>query len=102
MLDQEYAVKLTVAGQLRAWEEAMSEYTRNLSTAEYALVVAAGAIRSIAVQEGAEGYATDASQEWWNDLETLPRGSRFTVLTRVARAGLDTPIRYQYTTDDGE
>jgi hypothetical protein len=97
MITEEYVVKLTISGKIRVWEEAVQEYTRSLGEVERVLVVAAGAIREIATQPGAEGYATDAGWQWWADLEQLPRGRRFVVLTRLARAGVELPARYTLT-----
>lgn len=96
MLAEEYTVKLTLAGHLEALEVATQEYTRSLSELQRALVVSAKGIAELEGRTAPLGSIFDASDAWWTSLEDLSRGERFVVLTRMARAGIDTPERYPH------
>jgi hypothetical protein len=94
MQSGEYRVKLTVAGRIRVWEEAMWEYTRALSAAERALVSGAAAIADYPRADGSEEYLTDLSQAWWEDYKALPMGKQFVVSTRLVRLGVTLPQQF--------
>jgi hypothetical protein len=102
MTQREYLLNLTVDGKLDAWTTGHQTFEEGLRRLADGLVVGASAIAEYRSEEGAEDWATDLGQTWWEDLERVPPQARRQVLSRMLVAGIPTPIRYQYTTDDGE